>query len=156
MMNQKVVFQPIVIARRKKGQDVHYSDDIVDKLREYVDKCCAETKMPMVEEFALSLGVSSNTLYVWAKKYPEFAEEKEIMMTVQKMDLKRNFLVGNYVTKAASIILSAEHDVIEKTRNEVGGLNGEPIRTETRLPPDQQKFYSEQITKLFEKIYSGR
>lgn len=156
MMQQKIIFDKIVIARRKKGDILHYSEEIVDKLKTYVDKCCEEKKMPMIEEFVLSVGTSSRTFNRWCKEHEELQDEKDILMTVQKMDLKRNFLVGNYVTKAATVLLSADHDVVEKTRNEIGGLDGEPIKTETRLPPEQQKFYSEQITKMFEKIYSGK
>jgi hypothetical protein len=156
MMTPKVVFEPIKIARRKKGEVIHYSEEIVDKMCEYVEKCCDEGRMPMMEEFALLLGIGVSTLSTWCKEHPALLDEKDILMTVQKMELKRNFLVGNYVTKAASILLSADHDVIERTRNEFGGLNGEPVKIETRLSPEQQKLYSEEITKIFEKIYSGR
>jgi hypothetical protein len=54
----------------------------------------------------------------------------------------------------ARLLLSAEHNVVEKVKQEVTGEDGKPVEIEEKLSPEDRKFYSDQITKIFEKIYS--
>lgn len=128
------------------------------KVQAYVDKCIVEGKTPFIEEVALLFGVSEQTITRWA--YPidgsvsSFAETYQILLTVQKLDLKKKSLSGVYVSAIGRLLLSADHGVVERVRKEVTGEDGDPIKVESSLPPEQFKEYSGTITKMFEKIYS--
>ena len=143
----------IVLAGRKSTYNAR---GVIGKMRKYLNECIQKRKTPFAEDFALRLGVSFVTLWKWAHDdtKPEFAEWYEILMTVQKYDLKKKSLTGEYVSRIANLLLSAEHNVVERVKKEVSGEDGRPIEVEQKLSPEDRKLYSEEITKIFEKIYS--
>ena len=142
------------------GKTTKYTHRTIPKTRAFIQKCIKEDRTPFLEELALELGVSGKTLYNWA--YPkdgianEFTEIYDLLQTVQKLDIKRKALVGKYESPIAKLILSAEHNVVERIKKEVTGNEGEAIQVESKLSPEARKEYSDQITKIFEKIYSTK
>lgn len=128
----------------------------VERMRKYIRKCIDKRQTPFLEEFALSIGVSYDTIRRWSldDTKPEFAEMYQVLLTVQKVDLKKKSLTGEYVSPIAKLILSAEHNVVERVKQEVTGEDGKPLEIEEKLSPEDRKFYSDQITKIFNKIYS--
>jgi hypothetical protein len=147
------VEEKIVMASRR----VKYTDrGVIGKMRKYLNECIQKRKTPFVEDFALRLGVSYRTLLNWSKDEdkPNFSEWYEILNTIQKYDLKKKSLSGEYVSRIANLLLSAEHNVVERVKKEVTGEGGSPIQVESTLSPEARKTYSDEITKIFEKIYS--
>lgn len=153
----RMAFPPLPEKLEYAGRTSTYSKrKTIEKMRKYIRKCIDKGVPPFLEEFALSLGVSYDTLRNWSldDTKPEFAEMYHILLTVQKLDLKRRSLSGEYMSPIARLLLSAEHNVVEKVKQEVTGEDGKPLEIEEKLSPEDRKFYSGQITKIFEKIYS--
>ena len=154
---KKTVFPPLPEKIEYAGRPSLYSKRKTnEKLRKYIRKCIEKRVPPFLEEFALSLGVSASTLKDWAKDEtkPEFAEMYEILLTVQKLDLKRRSLSGEYMSPIAKLLLSAEHNVVEKIKQEVTGEDGKPVEVQQVIPPEDRKTYGKLIKNIFEKIYS--
>lgn len=135
-----------------------FNSRTVGRTRAFIKRCIDEGKTPFVEELALELGVSDRTLYNWAHPKDgienDFTETYEILKTVQKLDIKKKALLGKYESPIAKLILSAEHNVVERFKKEVTGEDGGAVKVETALSAAQRKEYADQITKLFEKINS--
>lgn len=139
------------------GRPSKYSErGVVGKIKKYIRSCIDKRKTPYGEEFALKLGVSYRTLCNWAEDEDKkkFGEWFEILKTIQRLDLKRKSLTGEYVSPIAKILLSAEHDVTEKIKEEVSGKDGKPVEIEQKMSPEDRKAYAATITKIFDKIYS--
>lgn len=145
----------IVLAKRRSK---YTSRGVITKLKKYLRKCIEKQETPFVEHFALLLGVSDRTLYNWSidKEKPEFHEWYAILKTIQKLDLKRKALSGLAVSKIASLILSAEHNVVERVKREIANEDGKPFVIEQALSPEDRKRYSKKITELFNEIYSKK
>lgn len=143
----------IKIPKKNSKYSDHASRGTIPRLRGYLEKCCADGKMPYIEEFAISLGVSKNTILNWCGDYPKFKEECELLLTVQLFELKRKSLNGKFVTKAATLLMSAEHGIVERIKKEVSGADGNPLEVISKLSPEERKSLSEEITKAFERVY---
>lgn len=140
-----------------KKQITKYSPrHTIERMRNYLRECIDKRKTPFSEEFALKLGVSERTIRNWAndEDKPEFSEWYEILKTIQKLDLKRKSLSGVYISRIGNLLLSADHGIVETVKREIGGMDGNPIEVTQTLSPEDRKAYSDQITKMFEKIYS--
>jgi len=140
------------------GRPTKFTSRTPGKAREYLKQCVEQSKTPFAEEFALQLGVSGRTLRNWAHpadgSTTDFTEIYDILMTVQKLDIKKKALLGKYESPIAKLLLSAEHDVVERFKKEVTGTDGDPIKVEQSLSAEQLKDYQKTITDIFEKIYS--
>jgi hypothetical protein len=114
--------------------------------------CVDNDETPFIEELALRLGVWDDTMRHWEEHEDkaDFMAVMKRLRSVQKLDIKRKSLKGKYVSKIATLILAAEHNVVPVYRKEVSGIDGKPIEVEQKLSPEQEKFLSEGITKLFE------
>lgn len=140
--------------RVKAGRPSAYKPTMIKAGEDYIAGCIYNKETPFIEEFALGIGVTDRTVYNWRvdpdKK--EFAEVVEKMLVFQKLDLKRKALKGDYISKVATLLLSAEHDIVPVSRKELTGSGGRPIEVESHLNPEQEKKISEGITRLFEEI----
>jgi hypothetical protein len=140
------------------GRPTKFTSRTPGKCRAYIKKCIEEGRTPFAEEFALELGVSSRTLRNWAHpsdgSSTPFTEIYDILMTVQKLDIKKKGLLGKYETPIAKLLLSAEHDVVERIKKEVTGADGDALHVETALSPEDRKKLAEEITKAVENINS--
>jgi reverse gyrase len=73
--------------------------------------------LPMVEDFAVYVGVPLSTLYHWRETHPEFLEALGRIAEEQKKRLLNKGLSGEYNSTIAKLILSANHGMSEKTIN---------------------------------------
>ncbi len=137
----------------KLGRPPKYNADMVKKAEEYLTWCVDNDETPFLEELALRLGVWDTTLHDWVfqEGKEDFAAVFYRLKNVQKLDLKKKALKGKYISKVATLLLTAEHNVVPVYRKEVSGIDGSPIEIESRLLPAQEKLLSEGITKLFEQ-----
>lgn len=136
-----------------RGRPSKYSPTAIEAVYDYLDECSSDNLIPFVEELAYRLRVDDSTLRHWTKKDKDFEEAYDMLLTVQKFDLKRKMLVGVYPCRAACLLLSSDHHVSTRKRIEIKN-DKETTSPAPNLSLGQQKQLSEEITKLFEKIYS--
>ena len=154
MTQQKPIDFTVIKIRR--GRALRYTRRMPATMREYTQKCVEEKKTPFLEEFALLIGRSEKELKKFGEAHPEtMGAEIEVLKTVQKLDLKRKALKGQYDVPISRILLSAEHDVVERIKKEVMGEGGGAVKTEQVMSVEQRNFYQEEITKVFERMHSG-
>lgn len=140
------------------GRPSKYTSRVIGKTRAFLKKCIDTNRTPFIEALALEFGVSDRTLYNWAHPKDgidnEFTEIYEILKTIQKLDLKQKGLLGIYENPVVKMLLSAEHNVVERIKKEVSGEDGDSIKVEHQLSPEDRKTFSDEITQMFEKFYS--
>lgn len=137
---------------RARGRPTKYSHKVVKFTREYLNSCAKNNLTPFGEELALKLNVSDSTLWNWRQTHTEFDEIYELLLTFQKLDLKKKALSGQYVSKVACLLLSNDHNVTLKHKME---LRANVVEEKVfSLNPSQRELYSKAITKIFEQIYS--
>jgi hypothetical protein len=115
----------------KTGRPTLYSPKIIDELNQYLTEAVPENmKIPTVEGIALRVGINKKTLYEWAKIYPEFSNALEELKMKQKECLQEIGIFGGKEINATivALLLKVNHDMIETTRQEIGGVNGQPIQ----------------------------
>ena len=113
-----------------------YKPELVNEVDEYLQSCGREqTKLPTVEGFALLLGVNDDTLVEWAKKYPEFAPAMIKLKMSQKLQLMDDGLYGGKeINQAMAIfLLKANHGMVETSRQELVGKDGQPLQISVKL-----------------------
>lgn len=122
------------------GRPPTYSEEILIKAKEYLDSCIDEekqvvkqssekyemfdnklkVKIPTKGGLAVHLGVSRETLYAWAKEYPEFSDIMEQMGAIQEERLINNGLSGDYNSTISKVLLTKHgyREGIDQTTNE--------------------------------------
>ena len=127
--------------RPGEGRPSKYRPEFVAKVEEYLDECVDEetefhktrgdksdsyerilhVRLPMIEDFARYLQVDVTTLYEWEKHHSEFSQALEHIKEEQKRRLLNEGLSGNYNPLIAKLVLSANHDMKEKSDVTSGG-----------------------------------
>lgn len=133
------------------GRPTKYGKGVITKAVKYLEKCSAEKKTPFLEEFALQLGISEKTLTNWSTTHEDFTETYQMIKTVQKLDLKRRALANKIVPVIARLLLSAEHDVVERIKKEVSGVDGGAIQVEQTFSPEQEEKIRQGFLKVMEE-----
>lgn len=116
------------------ARPIEYNEEfVIEKAMEYIASCedewvqvvSAETKdatmfkerlkvkMPTMEGLALYLGIHRDTLYDWAKKYPQFSDVLEHLRAKQADRLINNGLSGDYNPTIAKVLLT-KHGYTDK------------------------------------------
>lgn len=119
------------IIKHPGGRPPTYSQEILDKAREYLDACldipedkengiAKKVNLPSKAGLALYLKVSRDTLYDWAKIYLEFSNIMEEMGAKQEQALLNNGLSGAYNQTIAKVILTKHgyREGIDNTTND--------------------------------------
>ncbi len=114
-----------------------FGEDILNKTREYIDKCVDEwytqvktegkdsttvdnklkVRLPSIEGLAFYLCIARVTVYDWEKKFPEFAALVNQIRNIQADRLINNGLSGDYNSTIAKVILT-KHGYVDKTETE--------------------------------------
>lgn len=129
------------------GRPTKYKEAYITKAREYINECQDEeveelsgvsakgtelyrtklkVNLPTIEGFAVYLGVDKTSLYEWAKKEPKFSHALEIIKSEQQKRLINRGLSWDYNPTIAKLMLSSNHNMREKTEQDVTS-NGESI-----------------------------
>ena len=121
--------------RPGEGRPSKYRPEFIASVDEYLAQCVDEetefhktrgdksdsydrilkVNLPMIEGFSKFLDVDVTTIYEWAKVYPEFSHALEHIKEEQKNRLLNEGLAGTYNPMIAKLILSANHDMKEKS-----------------------------------------
>ena len=92
--------------------------------------------LPTVEGLAEFLGVARSTVFKWAEEYEEFSDSLEKLNEIQKRKLIKGALGGHYNSTIAKLILSANHNMVEKKEMDVTS-GGKPIEGFNYVAPDE-------------------
>ena len=136
----------------KAGRPIEYTDDIVEKAKQYLDECVDEIeeyhktrgeksdsydrlvrgKLPTIEGLAVYLDIARDTIYEWEKskdengkkKYPAFSDILSKLREKQADALINNGLSGDY-NPVISKLLLAKHGYVDK--QEITGADGKDL-----------------------------
>lgn len=117
------------------GRPTEYSDKIIKKTEKYISECVDEyeefhrtrgdksdsydrlvrVKLPTIEGLSVYLKITRPTIYEWKAKYPEFSYTLDKLLAIQAERLQSGGLSGDYNPIIAKLILSANHNMKEKT-----------------------------------------
>lgn len=140
---------------RPSKYDPKYIDEVYEYIREHQDQSPATTikdtedgpvtvktgfkvKLPTIEGFARSIGVNKTTLYEWSQKHVKFSNALSDLKTEQLTRLIDNGLAGTYSPVIAKLLMSANHNIVEK--KEIENTDGDAVEKA-----------KEQLKKLFDK-----
>jgi hypothetical protein len=118
------------ITKHAGGAPTKYTPQIIEELNEYLKEAIPQNmKIPTVEGIALRLGITKKTLYNWSEVHPEFLHALDKLKMMQKEALIETGIFGGKEINQAiiALLLKVNHDMIETTRQEIGGINGQPI-----------------------------
>jgi hypothetical protein len=107
--------------KNKVGRPTKYKPEIITKINEYLEEAIPQNmKIPTVEGIALKLGISRDTLYEWADKYPEFSDTFERLKMMQKEHLTEIGIFGGKEINATivQLLLKVNHGMIETSKLE--------------------------------------
>jgi hypothetical protein len=102
---------------------------IYPKIDEYLAQCGKEqTELPSVEGLSLYLDVNPDTVYEWAKKYPDFSEYLKKLSAKQKNQLMNDGMYGGKEVNAsmAIFLLKAIHGLKDGSGMNVN-VSGEKV-----------------------------
>ncbi len=120
--------------KKKVGRPTKYTVSMCTKVDEYLAQCkdsegtfhktigeksdsydrILTVDLPTIEKFADYVDVNKTTLYEWKEKHPAFSNALGKILDEQKTRLVDNALAGHYNATIAKLILSANHDMVEK------------------------------------------
>lgn len=102
---------------KKMGRPTKYNPKFVREVDNYLKTTGKEQMhLPKVESFALWLKVHRDTLYAWAKKYPDFSDSLEKIMTKQAEQLIDDGIYGGKEVNATivKLLLQNNHGMKER------------------------------------------
>lgn len=111
------------------GRPTKYNSDLLPLIKEYIQGAIPENmKIPTIEGLALKLGISRETIYQWAKEYPEFSDTINEIKTRQKEYLTEIGIFGGKEINATivALLLRVNHDMVETQKTDITS-GGKPI-----------------------------
>ena len=99
------------------GRPTKYDPLFPDKVDEYLATVGKEQMhLPKIESFAIFLDVSKDTLYEWAKLYPEFSDALKKIMVYQGEQLIDDGIYGGKEVNATivKLLLQNNHGMKER------------------------------------------
>jgi len=120
---------PDKTSKHAGGRPTKYDPSMIDTIDDYLKGAIPENmKIPTIEGIAIRLGICRDTLYQWAKEYPEFSDTIEKTKTLQKEYLQEIGIFGGKEINATivALLLKVNHDMIETTKTDITS-GGKPI-----------------------------
>ena len=130
------------MTKKKEPNKVGRPSKYSVKILEQVDKYLKEFKalghaIPTDSSLCLRLGIGRNTLYEWAKKYPEFKDKLDNLEELQREELLTNGLHGVFNSSIAKLVLHKHgyHERVEQTTDitskgeQITGITREIIKS---------------------------
>jgi len=105
------------LVKNKGGRPTKYKPDVFKGIEGYMEKCGKEQMaLPSIEGLAIYLGITSETIRQWAKKYKEFSWTIKKIVDKQKKQLMDDGMYGGKEVNAAMAIflLKVNHGMNEK------------------------------------------
>jgi hypothetical protein len=94
-----------VQVKKIMGRPTKYYPAIVDKIELYFQQCGREqTALPTVEGLADYLDITSETVKIWARKFPDFSLSIKKLFDKQKTQLMNDGMYGGKEVNAAMAI----------------------------------------------------
>lgn len=100
------------------GRPTKYSDYILTKAQGYVSNCQDAKEMPFIEELALQLDVSDDTIVEWSKEHNEFSATVKRLKMLQKLHLKKGALEKRLHPSLSIFLLKANHGMSEDEKEQ--------------------------------------
>lgn len=113
-------------------------------------------ELPSMPKFARLIGVSRQTLYVWAKQYPTFQEAMEMAKDMFEDALIQRGLQGWYPPELVKII--GENWGTLRDRKEITGADGAPLNPPPELknvPISVLESYEQKLIALRKELLAG-
>ena len=121
------------------GRPTKYDPSYCQKVEDYLATVGREnTSLPMVEGFAVYLNVGKNTLYEWAKLYPEFQDALRKIKIKQLLQLVDDGIYGGKEVNATIVKLMLQNNHGMKERKDVT-TGGKQIEGFNYLTPKNGK-----------------
>lgn len=114
------------------GRPTKYTPDIIYQIDTYLQSCGREqTELPTHIGFARFIGVDTDTLVEWGKKYKDFSVALKRLDEAQQVQLMNDGLYGGKEVNSsmAIFLLKANHGLIETSRTEHTGKDGKDLPT---------------------------
>ena len=102
----------------KVGRPTKYKPEFCQEADEYLKTVGKEQMhLPKIESFAIRLGVSKDSLYEWAKLYPEFSDSLKKILLAQAQQLIDDGIYGGKEVNATivKLLLQNNHGMRERT-----------------------------------------
>lgn len=120
----------------KRGRPTKYIPEIIHpQIIEYLQMCNRENaELPTVEGLAQHLKVNRDTVFTWAKEYPDFSDYLKQISDKQKNQLINDGMYGGKEVNAsmAIFLLKAIHGLKENDPSTLIQVNVKPILGETK------------------------
>lgn len=116
-----------------KGRPTDYSQEIVDKAKEYIETYETQGDMiPSVEGLSAFIGIARPTIYRWSHEEgkEDFKDTLEALQAKQKRVLLNKGLANEFNSNITKLALG-NHGMSEKNQTELVGAEGGPIQTAT-------------------------
>ena len=140
--------EPIIV---KKNKPYGNGRKAVIAMRDYIYRCSNEKKTPYLEEIALLMGVSDVDLKEWAESDDDFKRQYQNLLAMQKLDFKRKALTKKYDPKIVTMLLSAEHNVVEVIKKQVTGEGGGAIKVENSFSAEAESLIRTRVQEAVEE-----
>lgn len=115
------------IQKISKGRPTKYIPDIIyPKIDQYLTMCGREnTELPTVEGLAQYINVNADTIFEWAKRYPDFSEYIKKLKDKQKNQLINDGMYGGKEVNStmAIFLLKAIHGLKENDPSSLTQIN---------------------------------
>lgn len=109
------------------GRPTKYNEQTVPTILKYLKEKREAGDIPYIEEAAVEIDISMETVNQWRKKHKDFSEAIKKIETLQKFMLLKGSIEGDYVPSSAIFQLKANHGMVETSRQEVTGRGGQPL-----------------------------
>ena len=115
------------------GAPLTYTQEILDKARGYLDAYHAQGDVvPQIAGLAVHIGKSRETIYEWAKLYPEFSDVVDQVMINQQRVLINGGLSKEF-SNAITALMLAKHGFVNKQEVDVVDKTPTPERRKSRI-----------------------